>query len=384
MKIAFYLYSINNHGGLDRIIIDKANAFADIPGMEVWIRCETGSESDVPAFPISSKVHRSYFNKPFAPKTSLAKNPFKYIIEWWRWRTEIRKEIQEFSERNSIDISISSTYNFNRPYSSGGTHHIYESHAYRKATERNYLPIPIIWQFLTPFMVRRHTVVALSRHDASFWQAAKRLEIIPNFTNIRPVADYKPDTGRVMAAGRLDYQKGFDILISAWQIVHKRLPNLQLDIFGPDPSNGKNRKALQQQIDMAGLSTCVHLCGITDDMPSTLSEHSAFVLSSRFEGFGLVLLEALTCGVPCVSFDCPAGPSEVITDKSDSILVPFDGLSDEDRAGKLAEAICRLMEIPDSERMKMSDAAIENSRRFSKDIIISRWVELFNSLLGKN
>ena len=97
-----------------------------------------------------------------------------------------------------------------------------------------------------------------------------------------------------------------------------------------------------------------------------------------------MLLEALKCGLPCVSFDCPSGPKDIIKNDSDGILVPFDGLSDEERAEKLAEAICRLMQLPDSERVKMSEAAIKNSRRFSKDIIINRWVELFNSLLGKD
>ena len=379
MKIAYFYNNVINHGGVERILIDKANALAQLPGMEVWIVCLSGSDADVPAFPISSKVHVVHLGLDLKLTASLYRKPFTIMFQWLRWYQKIKRKVMEFKRNNSIDISISTLYDILLPYSAGKCPHIYESHADRASAEK-LSNNPWFRRILTPWIIKKHTVVALTQDESAYWQDAKRVEIIPNFTNIQPVATYRPDTGRILATGRLDPQKGFDILVKAWSYVHKCMPELQLDIYGPDPSNGKNRAELEQQIKDSALTECVHLCGTTDNMPAVFAKHSAFVLSSRFEGFVLVLLEALKCGLPCVSFDCPSGPKDIIKNDSDGILVPFDGLSDEERAEKLAEAICRLMQLPDSERVKMSETAIENSHRFSRENIIKQWVELFQSL----
>ncbi|MBP3590398.1 MAG: glycosyltransferase, partial [Muribaculaceae bacterium] len=181
-----------------------------------------------------------------------------------------------------------------------------------------------------------------------------------------------------VAVGRLDEQKGFDILIKAWESVARIHPDWKLDIYG----TGRDKEMLQDMIDKSGLTDKVTLCGVSDDMPKVYASGSIFVLSSRFEGFGLVLLEAMTCGVPCVSFDCPEGPSEIITDGRDGILVPFRGLSDSQRAEVLAENICRMIENRDM-RLRMSEKAIAKAATFSRDVIIDRWIELFNDITKK-
>ena len=110
---------------------------------------------------------------------------------------------------------------------------------------------------------------------------------------------------RVIAIGRLTYQKGFDRLIDAWTIVNRRHPDWKLDIFG----EGIRREALNKQIRNNGLEKSVTIHPFTKNIAQEYLNSSIFALSSNYEGFVLVLLEAMGCGLPCVAFDCPNGPA---------------------------------------------------------------------------
>ena len=212
-------------------------------------------------------------------------------------------------------------------------------------------------------------VVTLTQEDKDFWKTyAKRIEVIPNILTITPqkVIDYR--TKRIIAAGRYVHQKGFDMLLEAWNIINKNVSDWHLYIFG-----NENRERYQKIVDKYKMNNNTHLMGATKDIAEEFSKSSIFVLSSRFEGFGLVLAEAMSCGLPCVSFDCPYGPRDIITDREDGILVENGNVE------ALSKAIELLMADEDL-RKSMGEKALINVARYYSKNIMTRWEDLFSSI----
>lgn len=201
--------------------------------------------------------------------------------------------------------------------------------------------------------------------------ARTRVERMPNPLPpaAGPVSDQQAKI--VLAAGRLTSQKGFDLLIAAWAAVARRQPDWRLRIYG----SGSERQRLQAQIDALALGERVALMGRSRKLGEAMAEASIFALSSRFEGFGMVIVEAMSKGLPVVSFDCPNGPRDIITDGSDGILVP-----PEDVDG-LAAGLLELIE-DSALRRRYADAALRTSETFEVGTIGPRLDRLLAGLAG--
>jgi glycosyltransferase involved in cell wall biosynthesis len=206
-------------------------------------------------------------------------------------------------------------------------------------------------------------------YDLALGGTGLRVERIPNGV---PRAQHPPaelSAKALVAAGWLANQKGFDMLLDAFALVVARHPDWQLQIFG----SGPDRDALAARIDRLGLAGRAHLRGVTPQLDQELVAASIFVLSSRFEGLPMVLLEAMTAGLPAVAFDCPTGPAEVIRHGVSGLLVPPQDVP------ALAAGICELIEDP-ARRRAMGAAAIEGAERYSITAVRQRWEELFAGL----
>ncbi|HYH88154.1 MAG TPA: glycosyltransferase family 4 protein [Solirubrobacteraceae bacterium] len=192
---------------------------------------------------------------------------------------------------------------------------------------------------------------------------------IPN--TVRPLPGAKADLGAktVYAAGRLRNQKGFDLLIPAWAQVVPKHPDWQLRLRG----EGHHRGLIEGLIEEHGVAGSVSLEGSAENIGEDMAAASIFVLSSRFEGFPLILLEAMSKGMSVVSFDCPTGPSDIIDDHRNGILVPAEDV----------DALARGIEemIADEElRRRSAAAAVETAQEYTMEAIGPRWIALFDDL----
>lgn len=213
-------------------------------------------------------------------------------------------------------------------------------------------------------------VIVLGKHDLKSYRQhypkAKKLTYIYN-----PVAFEKSNPEnigrhRIIAVGRLMEQKGFDLLIEAWKIIERNKPDDDwvLDIYG----EGELGEELQGKITKYRLKRC-HLKGYTEDIETEMRSSSLFVLSSRYEGFVLVLLEAQSKGLPCVSFNCKEGPAEVIDNGVNGFLAEDGNIKD------LAQKMQMVM-YNDKLRKSFSEKAQKDLGRFRVDLIINKWAGL--------
>ena len=215
---------------------------------------------------------------------------------------------------------------------------------------------------------RADTIVTLTEGDHKKWIKAKRIQTIPNFSNMQIHQLCDCSKKRVISIGRLCKEKGFDRLLDIWKTVISKHPDWQLDIYG----EGEMKEELEHIIESDNIAN-VALRGITNTIGKELSNSSICVSTSYYEGFSLVLLEAIKHGVPCVSFDCPYGPQTIIEDNKCGYLVEDGNIS------LFAERLCTLME-DHSLRQKFSIASIERSKLFNVDSIMLQWKKLFEKL----
>ncbi len=215
--------------------------------------------------------------------------------------------------------------------------------------------------------------LALTRADARrFRRLFGGSVLVRRMTNGVPQYDGEQstlDSKLVLAAGRLKPSKGFDILLEAWASVTRRHPDWRLHIYG----EGLERSRLEELMSELGLDTA-ELKGFTTEMSARMAESSLFVLSSRTEGYGMVLVEAMSCGVPVVSTDAPFGPSEIIDHGVDGVLVANGDPE------ALADGICRMIELTPDERQAFGRAARAKSIERSVPAVAAEWTKLLDEL----
>jgi glycosyltransferase involved in cell wall biosynthesis len=247
-------------------------------------------------------------------------------------------------------------------------------------THPDYYWIGWPWEMLRRLVYRRASMLVCTSPQimGRFQQkTGAHACVIPNPIDLprlpKRTADSLPAGKRsIIGMGRLAPEKGFDLLLQAFSRIAAMHPDWSLKIMGEGPL----REALQTQAEALGIASRVEWMGWQQDPFSVLREADLFVFSSRFEGFGNALCEAMACGLPVISFDCPSGPREIIRNGVDGALVPPENVTE------LAATMDRLMSDP-QERMRLASRAPEVAERFGLNRVLVLWKELFEEVLSR-
>ena len=216
-------------------------------------------------------------------------------------------------------------------------------------------------------------IVALTDGDAQDWREINQnVCVIPNMVHLNPIGRYCDYNSKsVIFVGRFSTQKDISSLLSIWDIVHQRYPDWTLQIFG---GYGEEQEILLPQIQRMNSNVIVH--EPNNDIFKYYLESSIFLLTSRFEPFGLVIPEAMSCGLPVVAFDCPYGPADIITDGQDGFLIKNRDIH------AFAEKVCLLIENPELRKM-MGQVGVQSSKRYDASLIMPFWKTFFEQLTLK-
>ena len=378
MKIAYVYSTLAKSGGTERMIAEKTSYLAEKFGYDVTIINLFQRIEDINYYLISKKVKQVNLGIPY-----FSQYKYKYPKRFWvKWHINklLKKSIIEAVKQVDPDILIGVS-RFNANYISSikcrakkiiechesKYNTIYDTNINRSFFAKYFIKIYTSHYFHT-IIQNADVIVTLTEGDKMLWKRAKYIDVIPNFSTMSISKYSNCTTKRVIAVGRLQWEKGFDRLLDIWKVVVSKHPDWQLEIFG----EGALKEELDNMITKANINN-IKLNGIAHDISKEYASSSICTVTSYFEGFSLVLLEAMKHGVPCVAFDCPFGPRNIINDASNGFLV-------NDGDTKLfAERLCRLIEDEEL-RKQFSKAAIERSLLFDPDSIMNKWKNLFEQL----
>lgn len=382
MRIVYCLNNIYIWGGIEKVTIVKANFFAEIPGNEVYI-VTMGKRGNDSVAQISPKVKLICLNVNYYENERNWHSKIQFFLDFMAKKrlhknllTKVLNEIEPDIVISSGGLekfflpSIKGNWKLVREMHSCSNHRQFEAYNIK---EKLIARITDLYEYHYAIWKYDKTVLLTEedkRINWSNWSNDSHLEVIFNPQTFTSNEIALLDAKRVIAIGRLVEQKNFASLIRAFRLVVDHHPDWSLDIYG----SGPQKVQLQSQIDEMGLESNVFLKGNTSQVREKMLETSCYVMSSLCEGFGLVLVEAMTCGLPVISYACPCGPKDIVTEGKDGFLVPVG----DERA--LADRICRIIE-DEKLRKSMGLAAKEASEKYKLENVMQMWLDLFHRLL---
>ncbi|RAR51138.1 glycosyltransferase family 4 protein [Flavobacterium lacus] len=362
IKLLYITNGIKGPAGLERVLSVKASYLADELGYEVHI-LTLNNNGAVPFYEFSTNI--------IYHDVSVSGNPFRYIKSYLGGIKTAVKQIQP----DIILVCDDGLKGFflpillRKPCSM-----LYERHV-SKIIELGEVPsfftrVKIGFKFFVMNQLAKtfDRFVVLTEDNLKEWNG-KNVVVISNPLSFYPEQSSTLVNKNVIAVGKQGYQKGYDRLLNSWRMVVDQFPDWTLSIYGSFEASGD----LVNQCKRLKIENSVSFYEPVQHIENKFLESSIFVFSSRFEGFGMVLIEAMACGVPCVSYDCPCGPNSIIADGEDGFLV---------ENGDESTFALRILDlIKDNDlRVRMGNKAKNNVKRYLPQHILVQWDTLFKEL----
>lgn len=380
LKILYVYFHIVYTGGVERVLTDKMN-YLSRNGCEVSL--VTYDQGNHPmSFPLHPNIKHIDINIRFFPLYQYPK--WKRLLLTEKHTRLLKKRLQDITDEIKPDIIIGIAGDRPAchviPKLKTDAKIIIESHSINfetinGITRERKSPLFKYYEYKSKKDISRFdALVALTQGSAGEWKnIISTVYVIPNPITYYPKEiNCSPNNKRIIAVGRLDYEKGFDRLITAFSLISKFIPQWKLDIFG----EGNEFHKLSSLIHDYSLTKEISIHKPTNNIYHEYMKSNLCVVSSHYEGWGLVIVEAMSCGIPCVAFNCKYGPRDIIINKENGLLAKEGDIQD------LADNILWMCEH-ETERVKMGKAARVDSNKYTYENIMPLWLDLFASLKGK-
>ena len=385
MKIVFLCNNFKSLNGVERVWSQKLSLLAEQKEYDVYLI--TYNQYGAPfSFPISDKVHHIDLATRYISRCSFH-GIYQYVD---RYKSErfYRKKLNETLKLLAPDIIVCADLQVSdlKAVLSSSVHavRIVECHCGRSAyfedinkynSSLTRLKEWILKKQLLSAIQKFDKIVVMTEAERMEWNLKDKVVNIPNMLVTYP--EQEPDRPhaqkRVISVGRYAYQKGYDLLLKSWRLVEKKHPDWSLHIYGSNDGGIGDYQRLQENVRLFRINN-VFLHQATDEIYSCYAKSDIYVMSSRYESFGLVLIEAMSCGLPVISFDCKYGPRSVIRNKETGLLVPFGDIKE------MATAICSMIEH-DKERQRMAANARQEIQKYNAENIMPLWYAFYESFV---
>ena len=376
-KIVYVTPQLYLADGVARVLSMKANYFAEHYGYDITIIITEGKGKPL-FYSLSDKIHVVNLDLNFEElwHQSFFKKAWIYLNKQRKYRRLLTQELMRIRPDVTVTL-LRREINFINQIKDGsrkmGEMHVLRSHFRNfEKNDTNFLKeiFAKYWMHRLIGQLRKlDCMVVLTETDAASWTELDNVVAIPNPLPMMPKNVSPLTEKRVIAVGRYYQEKGFDLLLEAWAKVYKQHSEWRLEIFGDGDRAGY--EAIRDRLGIP--SSCCIINGRSNNIEQEYLKSSVFVCSSRFEGFGMVIIEAMACGLAVVSFDCPYGPRSIISDGEDGLLVEAENTD------KLADSLSSVMGNHDK-CQALATQAIINVKRFQMDNIARQWKHLFESL----
>jgi glycosyltransferase involved in cell wall biosynthesis len=371
MRILYICDALAVYGGLERVVVEKVNWLVEHGGCDVSLLTFNQGRHPV-SFPLHPDVLYDDLNIRFYQQ---------YHLPFWRRLIRKRQLQQQFRlllgkkvQLLAPDVIVCTCLDYVRDVVKikGTVPLVFESHASRLASRfegDGLLRRLHVW-YLQLAVKNAQMVVALTEGDAAEWRKlTPRVCVIPNVVHLNESGTYSDCTAKsAIFVGRFSKQKDFCSLLRIWSLVHQRHPDWTLHLYG---ELGDDQEAVLATIRKMNANVQVH--EPTIDILERYKESSLLLLTSWYEPFGLVLPEAMSCGLPVVAFACPYGPADIIRDGVDGFLIRERSCKD------FADSVSSLVENQ-TLRLRMGQAGILSAKRYGIDVIMPQWMSMLEHI----